>query len=184
MIRIPIPSRKNLQACIRPANRSDLPALEWEGELKHFRRLFADAYERVEQREAVIWIAELPDIGLIGQLFLSLRSGRLELSDGVSRGYIYGVRVRLEYRNRGVGTELMLAAETGLVERGFSYATLNVGRDNHQAQRLYHRLGYQIVAPESGRWSYEDDTGIRREVFEPAWRMEKLLAVLDSQRLG
>jgi len=175
MIRIHLPTRKLHHVCIRSAARSDLPALEWDGELRHFHRLFADTYERVEQGDAVIWIAELPDAGLIGQLFLAFRSGRPELSDGVSRGYIYGVRVRPEYRSRGVGTKLMLAAETELMTRGFSFATLNVGRDNLKAKRLYQRLGYHVVAPESGHWSYEDEIGIRREVYEPAWRMEKSL---------
>lgn len=170
-----LPRQKLLQVSIRPATRDDLPALEWDGELKHFRRLFAEAYQRMQQNEAVIWIAELNGIGLAGQLFLSLRSGRYELSDGTTRGYIYGVRVRAEYRNRGIGTKLMLAAEKELIDREFSYATLNVGRDNPKAQRLYERLGYRVVAPESGRWSYEDENGIRREVFEPAWRMEKIL---------
>ena len=175
MINIQLPTRKYKQISVRAATRFDLPALEWEGELKHFRRLFADAYERVELGEAIIWIAELPEVGLIGQLFLSLQSGRPELSDGVTRGYIYGVRVHPAYRNHGVGTQLMLAAETELIERGFCYATLNVGRDNPRAQRLYERLGYRMVAPERGRWSYEDENGIRREVYEPAWRMEKKL---------
>jgi ribosomal protein S18 acetylase RimI-like enzyme len=166
MINIQIPLREHQSLRIRAAMRVDLPALEWGGELKHFHRLFGDAYERVERDEAFIYIAELPEVGLIGQLFLSFCSGRPELSDGVSRGYIYGVRVRPEYRNRGVGTQLM---------RGFSKATLNVGRDNPKAQRLYERLGYRVVAAENGRWSYEDENGLRREVYEPAWRMEKLL---------
>jgi ribosomal protein S18 acetylase RimI-like enzyme len=181
MIHIQLPARKLHRVCIRTAARSDLPALEWGGELKHFRRLFADAYERVLQDQAVIWIAEIPETGLFGQLFLSLRSGRSELSDGVTRGYIYGVRVRPEYRNRGIGTQLMLAAENELIKRRLFYATLNVGRDNPKAQRLYERLGYRVVAPENGRWSYEDENGLRREVHEPAWRMEKLL--LDPPRM-
>jgi ribosomal protein S18 acetylase RimI-like enzyme len=176
VINIQVPTHKLQQVSIRTATRSDLPSLEWDGELRHFRRLFADAYKRVEQGEAVIWITELPEAGLIGQLFLSLHSGRPELSDGVTRGYIYGVRVRPEYRNRGIGTQLMLAAETELIERGFSYATLNVGQENPKAQRLYERLGYRIVAPEAGRWSYEDENGLRREIHEPAWRMEKYIA--------
>ena len=180
MINIQLPTQRLHQVIVRTATRSDLPALEWNGELKHFRHLYADAYERAEQGQAVIWIAEYPDAGLIGQLFLSLRSGRPELSDGVTRGYIYGVRVRPKYRNRGIGTQLMLAAESELLERGFSYATLNVGWDNPKAQHLYERLGYRVVAPENGRWSYEDENGLRREVHEPAWRMEKWL--LDPPR--
>jgi ribosomal protein S18 acetylase RimI-like enzyme len=178
MIQIQHSTQKLNPVCIRRATKSDLPALEWDGEFKHFRRLFADAYERTVQSEAVIWIAELPGIGLVGQLFLSLRSGRPELSDGSTRGYIYGVRVRPEFRNRGIGTQLLLAAEAELIERGFSYATLNVGQENFEARRLYERLGYRIIAPESGRWSYEDENGFRHEVHEPAWRMVKTLVYL------
>jgi ribosomal protein S18 acetylase RimI-like enzyme len=174
-MRIQLSAGKLQQVNIRFATRRDLPVLEWNGELKHFRRLFADAYERVELGEAFILIAELPDVGLIGQLFLSLRSGRPELSDGLTRGYIFGVRVQPGYRNMGVGTQLVLAAEMELIERRFCYATLNVGRDNPTARRLYERLGYRVVAPETGHWSYEDENGIRREVYEPAWRMEKKL---------
>jgi ribosomal protein S18 acetylase RimI-like enzyme len=172
-IRLPIPKLRQVR--IRPVKRSDLPALEWNGELIHFRRLFADAYERVELGEAIIWIAELPRKGVVGQLFLSLQSGRSELSDGEARGYIYGVRVRSAYRSHGIGTRLILTAEGELIRRGYRYATLNVGRDNPKAQRLYERLGYRVVGPEEGRWSYEDDKGIRRDVYEPAWRMEKAL---------
>ena len=174
-MKIPFLTRKPQTVVVRMVKRADLPALEWEGELTHFRRLFADAYERQEWGDAAIWIAELPEVGVIGQLFLSLRSGRTELSDGLNRGYIYGVRVRPTYRNQGIGTQLLLAAEEELLRRRFRYATLNVGRDNPNAQRLYERLGYRVVAPEEGRWSYEDDHGVRREVHEPAWRMEKAL---------
>jgi ribosomal protein S18 acetylase RimI-like enzyme len=174
-MKIPLFTRKTHTTTIRQAKRADLPALEWDGELTHFRKMFTEAYQRVEWGDAVIWIAELRGVGLIGQLFLSLRSGRLELSDGLSRGYIYGVRVRPAYPNQGIGTQLLLAAEGELMRRRYRYATLNVGRDNPNAQRLYERLGYHVVAPEEGHWSYEDENGERHEVHEPAWRMEKEL---------
>jgi ribosomal protein S18 acetylase RimI-like enzyme len=168
-------THKSLAPAVRLVKRSDLPALEWEGELTHFRRMFAEAYQRMEWGDAAIWIAELPGVGVIGQLFLSLRSGRPELSDGLTRGYIYGVRVRPAYRNQGIGTQLLLAAEGELIQRRYHYATLNVGRDNPKARRLYERLGYRVVAPEEGRWSYEDEHGVTHHVHEPAWRMEKEL---------
>jgi len=52
---------------------------------------------------------------------------------------------------------------------------LNVSRDNLDARRLYERLGYRVVAGDPGRWSYLDEHGIRHDVNEPAWRMEKKL---------
>jgi ribosomal protein S18 acetylase RimI-like enzyme len=158
---------------IRQASRSDLIDLEWEGEYAHFRRLYADTFSMVEQGKAVIWIAELDGQGLIGQCFVSLKGNRPELADGETRAYVYGFRVRPEYRNQGVGTKLMQALESDLCRRGFQQVTLNVGKDNLDARRFYGRLGYFVVGSDPGRWSYIDDKGKRRDMHEPAWRMIK-----------
>jgi len=45
---------------IRQLNKEDLPALEWEGEFKHFHNLYADTYERMLRGLTVMWVAELP----------------------------------------------------------------------------------------------------------------------------
>jgi len=83
--------------------------------------------------------------------------------------------VRPEFRGEGIGTTLMETAEEDLRQRGFQLVSLNVARNNQDARRLYERLGYQVVAPEPGIWSYIDHRGRRRQVEEPAWRMEKEL---------
>lgn len=160
---------------IRTATQADLPALEWGGEYTHFRRLYEDIYRSSQRGEAVLWVAELDERGVIGQLFVQLTSARPELADGVRRAYVYGFRVQTAYQNVGIGTRMMAASEADLVGRGFRLVTLNVNRDNPGARRLYERLGYRVVASEEGRWSYIDDQGRRREVHEPAWRMEKEL---------
>jgi ribosomal protein S18 acetylase RimI-like enzyme len=69
----------------------------------------------------------------------------------------------------------MKTAEEDLRTRGFTQVTLNVGRENLQALHLYERLGYKIVAPEPGIWSYQDHEGKDHQVNEPSWRMEKEL---------
>jgi len=160
---------------IRPLVRSDLPALEWEGEYIHFRRLYADVYRRVESGDGLMWVADLPGKGIIGQLFVSLSSNRPELSDGIHRAYIYGFRVRPLYRSNGIGTRMMIEVEADLVRRGYHWVTLNVAQDNPGALRLYERLGYQVVGYEPGEWSYIDHLGVRQDVKEPAWRMRKVL---------
>jgi ribosomal protein S18 acetylase RimI-like enzyme len=160
---------------IRQATRDDLIDLEWEGEYAHFRRLYADTYSMVEQGKAIIWIAEVDGKGLIGQCFVSLKGNRPELADGMIRAYIYGFRVRPEYRNHGIGTRIMRTIEQDLWKRGFMEITLNVGQDNTDARRFYLRMGYNVVGSDPGRWSYIDDMGKRREMHEPAWRMLKNL---------
>jgi len=160
---------------IRQVTQEDLPALEWEGEYTHFRRLYAEAFRRAEMGDALLWVAELPRESLIGQVFIHLKSERLEQTNGQKRAYLYGFRVRPAYRNLGIGTLLLQTVEEDLVRRGYRYVNLNVGRDNPDARRLYERHGYTITGMDAGRWSYIDDQGRRREVHEPAWRMEKEL---------
>jgi ribosomal protein S18 acetylase RimI-like enzyme len=160
---------------IRHATRTDLLALEWNGEYAHYRRLYRDIYRSSLKGEAVLWVAELKGVGIIGQLFVQLISVRRDLADGHQRAYIYGFRVMPAYRGHGLGTRMMSVAEADLARRGFRWVVLNVGRDNLEARQLYERLGYRVVAAEPGRWSYLDDQGVMREVNEPAWRMEKEL---------
>lgn len=169
MVTLPLTS----YVLIRRATAHDLPALEWEGELVHFRRIFADAYRLMQAGEVRIWVADLPGVGVIGQLFVHLyvRSG-VEKNDQ-SYAYIYGFRVQTAYRSMGIGSRLLRTAEADLARNGFRRVTLNVARDNPGALRLYQRFGYRIVAPDPGVWSYLDQNGVRVQVNEPAWRMEK-----------
>lgn len=160
---------------IRHLDRDDLPDLEWDGVYRHFRRLYARAYHSARKGRAVLWVADLAGSGLIGQLFVQLVSSDRRLADGKRRAYLYSFRVRPEYRGAGVGSRLLKVAEGDLIRRGCRLVTLNVARDNPDAQRFYERHGYRVVAPEPGRWQYVDDRGRVRTVVEPAWRMEKVL---------
>jgi len=163
---------------IRPMVWSDLPALEWEGEFRHFRNLFIDLFEKIQKGISRAWVVENTQGYMIGQVFLQMRSDRLELADGWNRAYLYSFRIRPAYRNLGVGSRVHQILEDFLVEKGYTRITLNVARDNLPAIRLYHRLGYKIVAKEPGIWTFPDDQGAWQTVEEPSWRMEKLLPIL------
>lgn len=160
---------------IRRMIRSDLPALEWGGEFAHFRRLYRDIFNNAAKGKATLWVADLQGVGVIGQLFVQISSARPELADGLTRGYIYGFRIQPLFRGNGLGTQMMDIAEADLSNRGFYWVTLNVAKENWRARRLYERLGYAVIGSEEGKWNYMDEKGIRHEVHEPAWRMEKRL---------
>jgi ribosomal protein S18 acetylase RimI-like enzyme len=161
---------------VRLIQESDLPALEWEGEYRHFRRVYADAFERSQRGLSVLWAAELPPWPfIIGQVFIQLICDRPELANGIDRAYLYSFRVRPTYRGKGIGTRIMQVVEDDLRKRGFRSVMLNVARDNYSAQRLYFRRGYKVIAAEPGKWSYPDENGVWRHVEEPAWRLEKRL---------
>lgn len=160
---------------IRPVEEKDLPALEWNGEYRHFRQMYAQAYRRSLRGLSLLWVVELPGQGIVGQVFIQLICDRQEMANGVSRAYLYSFRVLPSFRCKGIGTLMMDFVEADLYLRGFNFLTLNVAKNNPKALRLYQRRGYRIVAHEPGIWSYIDDTGKRRVVEEPAWRMEKRL---------
>ena len=163
------------QLNIRKATDNDLIHLEWDGEYRHFRKLYQDIFESSKKGDAILWVVDLNGYGIVGQAFIQLISARIELADGVTRAYLYGFRIHPDYRNQGIGSYLLQYVETDLYSRGFLTVCLNVGRENSDARRLYHRNGYRIVGVEAGEWSYLDDNGLRKYVHEPAWRMEKLL---------
>ncbi len=162
---------------IREARRTDLSAMEWEGEYTRFRHVYGLVYERSVEGKAVLWVADLAGVGLLGQVFVQLvTSDRYELADGKTRAYVHSFRVRPAYRGAGLGTRLMNQVEEDLARRGFSLVCLNVGQENEGARRLYERLGYHVADTDAGEWSYYDEKGILREVKEPGWKMEKRLA--------
>jgi len=160
---------------IRQMAEDDLPLLEWDGEYTHFRRVYADAFNRFERGLSVLWVADLPGVGVIGQVFIQLICDRPELADGTNRAYLYAFRVRPEFRGAGLGTRIMQVIFDDLRRRGFRILTLNVAKDNPRARKLYERNHFRIVAHEPGRWTFQDEKGAWQTVEEPAWRMERRL---------
>ena len=161
---------------VRNAKKEDLPALEWEGEYTHFRRVYAEVYRRTKHGLAVMWLAEAQGPGIIGQAFVQLKLSRNSaLADGKRRAYLHSFRVQPEFRQFGVGATIMQVAENYLKKRGFRELALNVARDNPGALRLYRRLGYQVIGEDPGVWSFLDDQGKLQQVEEPGYRMLKKL---------
>ena len=161
------------QVKIRKVKKKDLRALEWDGEFIHFRNNYAEAFKRSKLGMTILWLAELKETGIIGQVFIQLNSNNPVLSDGRDRAYLYSFRIRPEYRNNGLGSYILDFLENDLIQRGFSKLTLNVAKNNERAIKLYQNKGFIIVAHEPGEWSYRDHRGNIRYVSEPAWRMEK-----------
>ena len=157
---------------IRPARESDLPALEWDGLYRHYRRVYRQTFDDVRLGRRLMLLAEAEG-AVIGQVFVQLQGG----DHGAGRGYVYAFRVKPEWRRRGVGAQLMAAVEAELRGRGFHKAIIAVARTNLDARRLYERLGYGIYAEDSGIWHYVDADGVQRRVKEPSWLMEKHLGV-------
>jgi mycothiol synthase len=85
---------------------------------------------------------------------------RMAVEDGAEVGFIWiaaaglshpgmawvgVIEVQPEFRSRGIGSRMMLAAEDDLRKRGTARLGLHVFGHNTGAQRLYTRLGYGIL---------------------------------------
>ncbi|MGF1506781.1 MAG: GNAT family N-acetyltransferase, partial [Anaerolineae bacterium] len=97
-------------------------------------------------------------------------------------GYLYSLRVMQPLRGLGIGTQLVKRAEDTLLDRGFSWATIAVAKDNARARTLYARLGYQIFTEAPGRWSFVDPDGNVHRVNEPCYGLEKQIRSLSAVR--
>lgn len=166
---------------IRPVEERDLAALEWDGQYRHYRRVFKANYDDMQRGQRMLWVAEFDGV-LVGQVFVQLLSSDPDYADGARRAYLYAFRVRPEQQGQGLGTRLMERAEADLVERGFRVAVIAAGRDNPRAKSLYERLGYRVFAEDPGEWSYVDDQGKTVRASEPAWLMRKVLASSHASR--
>ena len=159
----------------RHALEADLPEIEWEGAYSRYRQVYADVYRRTERGLALMWLAELPEFGLVGQAFVQLKMSDRSCANGKTRVYLHSFRVRPAMRNRGLGTRLMSFIEVDLIQRGFREVTLNVAEENAGALRLYQRLGYSVIKKIPGKWSFYDDRGKLQNVVEPGYRLMKRL---------
>ena len=164
------------EVCFRHAHQKDLSALEWEGEYTRFRNVYAQVFRNTEKGLAFIWVAELLSGGIIGQAMVqSNKIDNPEFADGKRSAFMHSIRIRPEYRRKGMGTCLIRRVEQDLLERGYSTITLTVAVINTSALILYQNMGYRIVSTEPGIWSYRDDKNVLQHIEEPSWRMIKTL---------
>ena len=165
---------ERLSVNIREATARDLPAMEWEGQYSHLRRLYRQALQEASNGRALPLVALAQD-HVVGQLFVQFGRGSVAVEDVASINYLYSFRVRPSFRNQGISTQLLDRAEAELRERGFERAVIAVAMENEHARRLYERRGYRVFAKDPGKWSYVDHQGRLRHVSEPAHLLEKVL---------
>lgn len=137
---------------IVPAQRDQVETLVdmWlalaEGQRDHDSHILPSE-NRIHVRESVlrhvvsgrVFVAE--ETSLRGFVMFSVESGRYELA--VTRGIVENLYVVPEYRNRGIGSALLDAAESKLYARGVDVVTLDVLAANADARSFYERHGYR-----------------------------------------
>ena len=169
---------------IRPLEERDLLLLEWGGAYSHFRHKHRTDYDRSLRGEIYYLIADIAGFPA-GQLIFKTHDSSPEnsyLADGITRGYLFSLRVHPDYRRQGLGLALTQAAEAALKAKGFTLATICVEKTNTYALNLYEKWGYKIVRDHIGYWSYQDLNGTVQYHADPEWVMQKHLLGVDKSQ--
>ncbi len=146
---------------VRFARKSDLDALV---QLEHLG-FDTDRFSRRQfryylSRPRPMVLVEERGSAVIGMAVVSWRqNGR--------RAHLYSIVVHPHWRGRGIGKRLLDEAERFLQSQGVAAMSLEVRRDNLQAQRMYERFGYVPIAVVPSYYS-DGETAVRyTKAFTP-----------------
>lgn len=159
------------QPTVEPATQDDLETVTelWvrlaRGQREHESAIRADA-NRETMRETLaahvhtngLLVARVGG-NIVGFVSFTLERGALEID--TTRGLLSNIYVEPAYRDCGVGTALLEAAEEALSEQGADVLTLEVMAANEAARRFYERRGYEthrVSMSRSLEESPENDT--------------------------
>jgi GNAT superfamily N-acetyltransferase len=151
---------------VRPASGADLEALVAALGQRHF---FSERLARQRGGGGVLLVAWL-DGRPVGDVFLD----REPATEPAVRRRLPGVPtlVHLEvlgpFQRRGIGTALIHAGEDAARQLGHDRLAMGVGVDNHDARRLYERLGYSDWGDGTVEtsWQEHDQAGLPKIVSE------------------
>jgi aminoglycoside 6'-N-acetyltransferase I len=93
----------------------------------------------------VVFVAEANDKSLVGFLEVGLRSHADSCNPTRPVGYVEGWYVTDAHRNRGIGKQLLEAAEDWARSQGCTEMASDTQIDNELSQRVHQSLGYEIV---------------------------------------
>jgi len=154
---------------IRVCAEADLRALEWDGMFEDHREIIVDAFVRQQQRSNMMLVAE-SDGRIVGQIWI-------DLTKLASRGtgFLWALRVHPSARSRGIGTELIGAAEAWLAANAFESGAVGIEKENLRGLRLCRRLGYEVAGELLERYTFTTPTGDTHEVTVDQWLLQKRL---------
>lgn len=81
---------------------------------------------------------------LVGELYIFWSSEDNQEANGVSRAYLCALRVREEYRGKGLASLLINEAKRLAQEKGFTELTIGIDNENYQKLlSMYNKWGFE-----------------------------------------
>lgn len=100
--------------------------------------------EEISSGNRLVFIYKIND-EFIGEGALVLDTGDLDYTIQGKRVYVSRMVVKKEYRNRGIGSEILIFLIEKAKEMGFSEMAIGVDKDNENALHLYRKFGFNEI---------------------------------------
>jgi aminoglycoside 6'-N-acetyltransferase I len=139
---------------VRPAKPSDLTIV---GKMRHVLWPDSSVEHHTEELAPILagkppgimplvyFVAEAPNSEIVGFVEVGLRSTADGCDWARAVGYVEGWYVAESYRRRGVGAQLIAAAEAWARKQGCTEMASDTQFDNAQSLQAHLRLGYEIA---------------------------------------
>ena len=98
-------------------------------------------YEEIKSGNRIVFIYKMDDV-FIGEGALVLQKDGYTIP--YQRVYLSRLIVKKEYRNQGIGTQILDYLLKKALEMGYSEITIGVDCDNGNAVHLYKKFGFEI----------------------------------------
>ena len=106
---------------------------------------FTEKWQKeIAEGNRLVFIYKIND-EFIGEGALVLETGDSDYTIPNQRVYVSRMIVKKEYRNRGIGSEILTFLIEKAKEMGFSEMTIGVDKDNENALHLYRKFGFTEV---------------------------------------
>ncbi len=168
---------------IRLMREEDLYEIEWNGEFSRYRRIYKEVYRSSQSGLSIPWIAEDPENGIIGQVFLTKKTPNRSFCEFSPYLFLTSFRVKQDFRDRGLGTVLMKKSIDTARNLKIGYICLNCAQRNLRGRKFYDRFGFVVIRDDPGNWSYIDDRGEICTEIEPAWAMRAEVRNDEQQKI-
>ncbi len=120
-----------------------------ERDLDHFERMWAPRHADYCREQFARGSVALTILVAVDEKDAPTRKAHLDFQAREDAAVLIAALVAPELRGRGMGTELMRAAERFVCDRGLHAIVLGVEDSNPRARRLYERLGYEVIGADN-----------------------------------
>lgn len=153
---------------VKPAEKRDLEVLNarLRSPILNFHEEKINLQEKGEVVWLIAWIGKEP----VGQVLIRWQGATDEPVRQHEERYPYlqNLAVKINYQRKGIGTQIVFAAEKIVKNKGYKKVGMAVGVENEIAQKLYNKLGYKSWdnGTYSMSWHIVDPSGKKIEESE------------------